>query len=72
MKQLNNKKDENSDYMICQEYYQKPSVDKFIYLYKTGFRGFYSVNQKNEFNVAYGHDKTPLISDEENILSMSQ
>ena len=30
------------------------------------------MNKKNEFNVAYGHYKNPVIFDEENILSLSQ
>ena len=34
LKQYNNKKDENSYYLIRQEYNQKPSDDKFIYLNK--------------------------------------
>ena len=44
LKQYNNKNDENSYYLIRQEYNQNLSVEKFIYLNKTGFRGLYSVN----------------------------
>ena len=64
LKQFEDQKDENSYYVIRQGYNQNPSVDKFIYLNKTGFRGLYSVNKKNEFNVAYGHYKNPVIIDE--------
>ena len=55
LKQYDNMKDETSYYRIRQEYNNNPSVDKFIYLNRTGFRGLYSVNKKNEYNVAYGN-----------------
>ena len=71
LKQFEFMKNEKDYYRIRQEYNQNPSVEMFMYLNKTGFRGLYSVNQKNEFNVSYGFYKDPVIYDEENILALS-
>jgi DNA adenine methylase len=72
LKKFGNMKSEKDYYRIRSEYNIHPSVDKFIYLNKTGFRGIYQVNKKGELNTSFGHYKNPIIFNAENILELSK
>ena len=64
--------DKDDFYRIRGEYNSNPTVDKFIYLNRMGFRGLYSVNKKNQFNTSFGHHKYPKVFREENIRALSK
>ena len=72
LKLIEHKNSKEDIYRIRDEYYQKPSADKFIYLNRMGFRGIYQVNKNNHFNVSFGHHKYPKVFREENILALSK
>ena len=57
LEQYVDKNNEQDYYEIRKEYNKSPSVDKFIYLNKTCFRGLYRVNKRNEFNTAFNKKK---------------
>jgi DNA adenine methylase len=72
LQQYLNKNTKEDYYRIRDEYNEKQSVDKFIYLNKTCFRGLYSVNKNNIFNSSFGHEKNPRIFEASNILTLSK
>ena len=46
-------------------------ASRFIYLNRTCFNGMYRVNSKGEFNVPFGHYKSPRILDKNNLINCS-
>jgi DNA adenine methylase len=72
LKKFENMKTKDDYHRIRKEYNEKPTVDKFIYLNKTGYRGLYQVNKNGEYNTSFGHYKNPTIFKEENIRELSK
>jgi DNA adenine methylase len=72
LKIFENMKSKDDYNRIREEYNQKPTADKFIYLNKVGFRGLHQVNKSGKYNTSFGHEKNPTIFKEENIMELSK
>jgi DNA adenine methylase len=69
--QYQNKNDKENYYMIREQYNRNPTVEAFIYLNKTSFRGIYQIGKNGEYNTSYGSERYKTIYIPENIITLS-